>query len=348
MSTANTRKIEGFMSMAGEVPALAPHAIQIVGLDVEMNEENWPGFCPRAKEPLEDEWVKDIRDNGVRTPVDVYRDGDTVFMLEGRRRVRAARLVWDEQEKAGVEEKDRIKVRIIVRSGDKMFLFGFNTGSENKKLRTPGHKAALMLHAQKYGAEDKDLARLFFCTVQTVKNTLAYFSMTTDLQKAVDTGFPIREAIKLADKPREEQKKILGELEAAGATRGAAAGNAIAKIKRGEKVEKADKTRMLSKAFIEKLTPMLEAEGFHELAHVLKVVTGEKPLTALGDAVMPTLVAAGYKEKKPKVPKEKKAKKVKELKPPKAPKAPKPVKEKKAKPVKVAKAPKAKKSKKAA
>ncbi len=109
--------IEGFQKRGADVPWLNPWAIKIVGLDMEDSSTHWFAFCPRAEEPLEPEWIEDIRTNGVRTPVDVYKDGSAVVMLEGRRRVRAARIVWDQQKAAGVPESERIAVRCAIRTG---------------------------------------------------------------------------------------------------------------------------------------------------------------------------------------------------------------------------------------
>lgn len=312
MGSASTRKLEGFQALGGEVPWLNPHAIKIVGLDVECDQNNWFAFCPRAKEPLEDEWVEDIRQNGVHQAVDGYRSGDTVFMLEGRRRVRGARVVWDEQAKKGVPAADRITVRVNIRKGDDAHLFSYNVGSENRKQRTAKHRALLMLNAQKFGADEAALATMFGCSAQNVKDTLAYFDLSAKLKTAVDGGFAIREALKIAKEPRDKQDSMMEEMEAAGATKGAAASNAIRKLKAGKKLDKVDKTRMRSKDLLEAWRNAIDAtKGNGDFVAMLDFVMGKSPKDLPKD-LMAALSAAGWKDagaKKVKAPKgEKKAK----------------------------------------
>lgn len=303
MGSAATRKIEGFVSLGGELPWLDPLAIKIVGLDIDQTAENWFAFCPRADEELEAAWLEDIRQNGVRQPVDVFRDGDTVVLLEGRRRVRAARQIWDEQRKAGVPEKERISVRVNVRRGSPFELYGYNVGSENRKARTPLQKAALMSHALKFGADEKQIAEMFSVTAQTVKNTLALFDLAPEVQKAVDKGeFPLREAIKLADKSRDEQKQILTELRDNDALKGARASNGIAAAKKGEKVGN-DTRKMRSRGFLEKWREVVKKdEKFCAvkvgLNDVLKFVLGGNVPADFPERVKESLIEAGFKATK--------------------------------------------------
>lgn len=303
MGSASTRKIEGFMALGGEVPHLNPHDIKIVGIDIKQTEENWFAFCPRAEEPLEPEWIDDIRRNGVRSPVDVWRNGDTATMLEGRRRVTAARIVWNEQEKKGVPVKDRIMVRVNVRKGDPLFLFGFNVGSENRKPRTLSQRAALMLQAQKYGADNDRIAELFSCTTKTVQNTMKVFDLAASVVKLVDSGdFPLREAIKLADKPREEQTAIVAKMVETGSLKGAKASNSIAAAKNGhaDKIG-TDTTRMRSKIFLEKWRDVLKKAKVQpdiEPSALLGFILGGPIPRGADDTFKETLVEAGYKPAK--------------------------------------------------
>jgi hypothetical protein len=291
------------MSLGGELPWLDPLSIKIVGLDIDQTAENWFAFCPRADEDLEAAWIDDIRQNGVRQPIDCYRDGDTVVLLEGRRRVRAARMIWDEQRKAGLPEKERICVRVNVRRGSPFALYGFNVGSENRKARTPLQKAALMSHALKFGADEKQLAEMFSCTSQTVKNTLALFDLAPEVQKAVDKGeFPLREAIKLADKPREEQKQILSDLRENDSLNGARASNGIAAAKKGEKISN-DTRKMRSRLFLEKWREVVKKdEKFSStkvyLSDALLFVLGGKVPSDFTEAAKESLIEAGFKPSK--------------------------------------------------
>lgn len=307
MSSKATRSLDGFVAIGGEVPFLNPHSIKIVGLDIEQTADNWFAFCPRAKEPLEPEWIADIRKNGARVAIDAYRDGSTTVMLDGRRRVRAGRIIWDEQEAAGVPEKDRISIRVNVRRGSPMELFSYNVGSTNRKELSLSQKAALMLHAQKFsGADESTLAAAFGCTVTTVKYTLKALDLDPSILDAVDTkGFAVREAIKLADMPRAEQKEVYTKLVAAGATKGIKASNGIAHAKRGEKdkIADVDTTRVRSRVLLEKWLDALKKDSkgsgrpLVDAIDLLKFVLGAPIPRGFDAQLKEALAEAGFKSK---------------------------------------------------
>jgi predicted transcriptional regulator len=304
MGSVATKKLEGFVSLGGELPHINPNMIKIVGLDIEETPDNWYAYCPRTKDELEDEWVADIRQSGVRTAIDCFRDGDTLVALDGRRRIQAARRVWAEQAKKGVPENQRCNVRVAIRRADPLGLFAYNIGSESRKSRTPLQSAALMLHAQKFGATDEVIAKIFGCTRQTVKNTLALLDLDPKVAKAVDNGeFPLREAIKLAPMERAAQKELFETMKEAGATKGPRAANAIAKAKRGEKITKeaaSDATKMRSRIFLEKLKVELKKDRsakWHkqvDLVDLLGFVMGSPP-RGMPDEFKETLVEIGYR-----------------------------------------------------
>lgn len=309
MSSKSIGKIEGVTAIGEELPWVSPSAIKIVGVDFEQNAENWFAFCPRAGESLEDEWIDDIRQNGVRIPVDVYRDGDHVVMLDGRRRVMAARIVYDEQKNNNVPEDQRISVRVNIRRGDPIELFSFNVASENRKARSPIHKAKLMAHAKQYGADDRVLAKMFGCTIQTVTNTLALLDLSSDVQNAVEKGeLAAYQAVKLGDLPREDQKQTLSDMVSSGATKGAAASEVLAAAKRGEKVKSHAKgKKMRSRDFLSRWRDVLnKEEQWAEIVEFLDFVLGGPPPQSGGDEIIETLMAAGLKMKNPKVEKPKK------------------------------------------
>lgn len=303
MGSQSVKAIEGFASRGGELPWVDPHAIKIVGLDLEQTADNWFAVCPRADEPIEEDFIDDVRRNGVRVAVDVYKDGNTVVMLDGRRRVRAARMVRDEQAKAKVPLDQRITVRVNIRSGDPIHLFTHNVGSENRKPRSAMQRASLMLHAKNHGVTEDAIAQMFGVTAQVVKYTLKLHDLAADVQRAVDSGtLPVREAVKLADKPREEQKKILSALVAADATRGARASNGIAAAKKGKEV-KADARKMRSRSLLEGWVDNLEQEKKKyqvDLVEVLKFVLGGALPPDLDDKVSSALIQAGFEKGKKK------------------------------------------------
>jgi ParB-like chromosome segregation protein Spo0J len=298
MSSKSMSKLEGFESRGSDIPWFNPNSVVIVGCDesAPLTGENWYAYCPRASDPLEDEWIEDIAENGVRSPVDVYRDGDRIIVLEGRRRIRAARIVWERQQQAGVDEDQRIKVRANIRTGDASALFLYNVGSDNRKERSPLQRASLMLHAQKHGCDKHQIAKMFSCTTMTVDNMLSLFRLHSEIQRDVDRGaFPIREAIKLASLSREEQKSCYDELRSSGATSGAAAANGIEKKKKGIKVDGADKRRMLAKPLLLKWTERLRAVDLGPTADIIDFILGGPIPESLNEEEIACLTDAGYR-----------------------------------------------------
>lgn len=240
--------LDGVARRGGDVPWMDPYKIVIVGLDEPETASNWFAFCPRVKEALDEEFVNSVRQDGVRQPVDVYRDGNRAVLLAGRRRVRAARIVYEEQKAAGKPEAERITVRFIVRQGEPADLFRVNV-SENadRENLSPVQRAKLMLQHQKYGGDEEAIAKAFNCTTRTVRNTLAVLDLDPDGQAAVASGeIPARLAPKLAKMPREKQRKAREQMKLAGATKGAAAENALRAIEKGKPVVK-DERRVRSR-----------------------------------------------------------------------------------------------------
>lgn len=315
------REVEGFLKRAPDVPMVFPHAIKIVGVDLEETSQNWGAYCPRADEELSKEWLKDIRTHGVREPVHGYKNGDEVVLLDGRRRVRAARVIYDEQVKADTPEHLRIAIPVVLHKGQPSELFKVNVGSESKKARTPTQQALLMQKAMNYGADVKDIAAAFEMTEQTVRNTLLLLQGSTDVLKALeDKTLSFRVAIKMVDLPREEQQKTVAEMIASGATKGQAAEAAIQTAKSNVAAEKearkngaaaperqaitrpASGQKRVSSSTLVKLVPALKAKKAYgatvEVGPFLGWLAGGPLPRGLDPAIKEALVEIGWKARK--------------------------------------------------
>jgi ParB family chromosome partitioning protein len=148
-----------------------------------------------------------------------------VLVLDGRRRLKAARIVWDEQAAAGLPEAKRIIVRFIMQTGTPAELFRVNRSShDDRKDLTPAQRALLMAHFAKHVDGIEAVAREFGCTVTTVKNSMALLECSERVQQAIAAGtIAPTAAVRLARMPRAEQDAKLEQMIARGATRGAAA-----------------------------------------------------------------------------------------------------------------------------
>jgi len=308
MGSTSTRKIEGFVSLGGEAPFIDPNDVVIVGLDEPETADNWYAHCSRLADETDAdlaEYVNDIRLSGkVDEPIDVVRDGDRVVVLDGRRSTRAARMVWAEQAKAGVPVAERVTVRVLIRRGTAEDLFRFNVDSHKKKPLTPMQRARMILkHFSCTGEDMKKTAEAFGVTTQTIKNMSSLIDLAPDVQRAVDKGeLPIREAIKLADRPRDEQKEILAQLTANDALSGARASNGIAAAKKGKRVQN-DTRKMRSRTFLEKWRDTVKKDERFcavkvPLDDVLKFILGGGVPTDFPERVKESLVEAGFKQRK--------------------------------------------------
>lgn len=320
--SSDVRELDGFISRGGEVPHVDPNDVLIVGLDTPETTENWYAHCARLKDESDadlEEYVVDILRTGrVDDPIDACRDGDKLIVLDGRRSTRAARIAWSRQKEIGIKKDERVTIRVLLRRGEPEELFRYNADSHKKKPLTATQRARLYLNYHERTGEDLERTRLFFgVTSQTVRNMLAIFDLDAQVQKKLDTGeIPLREAVKLRTMPRADQREALAQLVAVGATQGVAASAGIAQAKRGEKVEKIEKTRMRSRAFLVKWKNALSKNGAAEnhkplLGLLHFILGGPLPEEVAGDEhVLTALDEAGFRRKK-----ERRGKKKKEAKP---------------------------------
>lgn len=92
--------------------------LQIVGVDIPESEEYSFAWCPRADEEVTYAFVREIEGpNEVYDPIHVSKNGTKYLVIGGRRRVKAARIIWQAQEQAGIPESDRVLLRALVHAG---------------------------------------------------------------------------------------------------------------------------------------------------------------------------------------------------------------------------------------
>lgn len=347
------KEMNGHKSRGGDVPYMNPNKLVIVGIDTPKTAENWFAHCARLVD-IDDAELADyaefILNNGADHAVHAARDGLDALVIDGRTTTRAARLAWKIQEERGVPEDERVAVRV---------LFLPTRGSQEEQQEA-WHRINVMSHKQRpltkvqearqvadyYTRvhEDKDkTAAKFGIHPKTVENHLALLSLDRSVQKAVTDGFPMAEAIKLADMPKADQKAKIAEIVASGAVKGAAAASAVRKVKKGQAVGTAEKVRKVSALVVDKFLTVAEKTGGYEtLVAFARLLRGDKGAHKdLGEDIIALLSEAGWKEpgaKKEKAPKAAKAPKEKKEKVAKAPKKEKATKAKAEKPTKKAKA----------
>jgi hypothetical protein len=270
---SSVTKIEGVIRRGGDVPVINPHKPVIIGFDESNSESVWFSFCPRADEPVDEAFIASIREpNEVRDPIHVCRDGDRVLVLDGRRRVKAARIVWDEQNAAGVPEDRRVILRFVMQTGTPAEFFRVNRSShDDRKELTPFQRAQLMAHYAKHVDGMQAVAEEFGCTVQTAKNNLAILNCSERVQAKYNDGtITATAAVRLSRLPRAEQDAKLDRMIAGGATRGARAERVI---QEGDDGEGGVATRLRPIGFFERLRLDLNPTA-NEIDRVAHAVIG--------------------------------------------------------------------------
>lgn len=183
---------------------------------VLVEDEKHALYDPRIKMPLDESLVESIRALGVIEPVVVVPDGERMLVVAGRQRVRAARIA-------------KVDVPCVVRKGDDQAL-AETMISENEIRRNdpPSLRAKRMQHLHNHGCSTERIARAFGCSAKAVRDTLQLLDCDARVRDAVDAGkLSVKNAARLAAKPRDEQRAVLAEMVAIGATKGKAAREAL-------------------------------------------------------------------------------------------------------------------------
>lgn len=177
-----------------------------------ITDERHPLYDPRALEKPDDALVQSMMTFGFKTSssIEVESTNDGMVVVDGRRRVLAAREVKRLQIKNGDEAV--IRVRCLC-SKDQPFI-GMILGNAHRKDESLLQKAAKAQRALGMGRTEQEVANLFGVTKQTIKNWLEAMLLPTDIKKALDADkITMTLALQLAKKPPEEQAQVLATAE---------------------------------------------------------------------------------------------------------------------------------------
>lgn len=207
-----------------------PYDYVIVGLDTEDGPEH-PLYDERIKIPVPEALIRNIRTYGVLKPVLFERDGERPLVVDGRQRVRAARVVRDRQRDAG---EDEIAVRGIPQRGDGSHLFAVSRAANLHQADGPMTSARNAQRMVDLGRSTEEIAVAFGVTEQTVKHWLALLELAPAVRAAVDRGsISPTAAAKLRKLDRDGQVAKLSELTAGGAKPTASAARDQVRKERG-------------------------------------------------------------------------------------------------------------------
>jgi ParB family chromosome partitioning protein len=268
-----------------------PTRLTIIGLDTKDGPAH-PLYDDRIHLKLDPAFVRNIEYHGVLEPVLVRRNGEDsdgsprIEVVAGRQRVRAARAANEEREKRG---EPLVLVPALVQKGDDAKIAEIMvTENEGRVNDNPTTRAKKMQRLLDLGRDEESIARSFCCTVQTVKSTLALLDLAPAVQKAVDGGtitatLASQEFTKIA---REEQPAKLEQLVASGATKGAAAKEAMGNLRKGREAAAAKEAgantpRMKSRKYLEQLAEALteadeKTEAMGQTVALLRFLLGNE------------------------------------------------------------------------
>lgn len=169
-------------------------------------------FDERVGEPMEDWFINSVDYKGVDTPIIIAKVGELACVVEGRKRVRAARIVNRRREKQG---EPLLKVNCLVKRTTEVGLMAtMITGNMIRSEESPETAIAKLKRLLDRGVSEEDAAHIFGKSVVTLKGWIAYDdNAIASVKKAVDSGRVSQTAAShLAKLEPEKQKAALDDL----------------------------------------------------------------------------------------------------------------------------------------
>lgn len=174
-----------------------------------------PLYDPRQEEGPDENLVRSVMARGVKTPILASKVGDVLLVVDGRRRVVAAR---EANRRLTKEGKEPVKIKVMLERGQEADLFG--TMIIGNACRQDDSGVALAEKIRRYmefGRTTEEAAVTFGLPVAGVKQHLALFDAAGAVRRAVEKGeCSVTAAAKLARLERKEQESALAELLADG------------------------------------------------------------------------------------------------------------------------------------
>lgn len=187
---------------------MSPNELTIVGIDTD-HDSSHPLWDDRINLPVDERLIRNISVYGVLQPVIVTKMEDLVVVVDGRQRVRAARVIAEQQRRAGEEQ---IRVPCLVKSGDGSRLVGVGiSANEQRQMDTAATKARKAARYLDLGRTEEEAALAFGVSEQTIRNWLAVTTLEPEVQIAIEAGrISATEAVsRCAGRKREVQLRCL-------------------------------------------------------------------------------------------------------------------------------------------
>lgn len=168
-------------------------------------------YDERIHLPIDDNMVKNIMTYGIKVPILVCKEGDSVLVVAGRQRVRCALVANKILEREG---KQLIKVPCVVEKSDESTKYGIaileNEVRQGDSIQVKLKKLSRFLAM---GRSEEEAAVTFSVSTQTINNWLALNNCVKAILEAVDAGtISATAAAKLSKLDKGEQKEALDKL----------------------------------------------------------------------------------------------------------------------------------------
>lgn len=208
-----------------------------------------PLYDPRVEREPSEALILSIMRRGVIVPLVIARDGDSVYVVDGRQR-RAAAIEANKRLRA--EGGKTVLCPCVWRNAKEAVLYEIAcTTNEVRTGDSPLERAEKMQHLKDLnGGDDRLVAVAFGCTVQHVRHLLALLECAAPVRAWVERGGSATIASELSKLPKDEQGPKLEEMIAAGAATGARGVEAAKQVRRGQAANPS-RSRMLTRARLE-------------------------------------------------------------------------------------------------
>jgi len=188
-----------------DVLSIPPEALVII------TDPNHPSYDERVHLPSPGWLVSSIDEDGVLQPIKISAVGGQYIVIDGRQRVKAARIVNELRRERGeapikilchpTRADDRAQVRLMVKM------------NEQRQDDDPLTRARKMNRLAGQGYSTEEIASHFAKSVSFVTQHLSLLDCTPEIQKAVLLGeMAVSAAVKLGTLNHEQQKEAVKEL----------------------------------------------------------------------------------------------------------------------------------------
>lgn len=168
-------------------------------------------YDDRVHLPVDESLGKSLMAVGNKVALLVTKEGDQLFVVEGRQRVKAA--IWANK-KLAKDGKEPLKLKVILEKGEPADLFG--TAILTNELRQGDGVVTKAIKCKRYidmGRTEADAALAFGITTATVKNWLSILTLSGVVKKAIESGkISATAAMQLCEIPLKEQGAALDKL----------------------------------------------------------------------------------------------------------------------------------------